>query len=176
MDKTNILAATKEINTLVNEWNEQCKVMMKKWQDIFTEKVSCVFELDERINSISWTQYTPYFMDGEECTFSANLDNLSINGFDRYGDNNDNNDNYDEDIDKSVVRYNFWDHYKKKTWTNIGEVENPNYDENISDMLKTIIDFMTAFPEDLYEEIFGDHVSVLITRDGKTELNEYEHD
>lgn len=30
------------------------------------------------INSIRWCQYTPYFSDGEECTFRANIEDLYV--------------------------------------------------------------------------------------------------
>ena len=38
----------------------------------------------KHIETISWTQYTPYWNDGESCEFSANVDYLTINGEEEY--------------------------------------------------------------------------------------------
>lgn len=37
-------------------------------------------QCSDSIQSISWNQYTPYFNDGDECKFSANVHYLEING------------------------------------------------------------------------------------------------
>lgn len=38
-----------------------------------------VFQTYPWIESFSWKQYTPYFMDGDPCEFSANTDYININ-------------------------------------------------------------------------------------------------
>ena len=45
-----------------------------------------IFDTFPEVKSVSWTQYTPYFNDGEECTFSAHIDYFYVNGTDKYGD------------------------------------------------------------------------------------------
>lgn len=47
---------------------EQANAIVK---EAFLEASNEVFKKYPNIESFSWTQYTPYFNDGEECTFSA---------------------------------------------------------------------------------------------------------
>ena len=47
---------------------EQANAIVK---EAFLEAYNEVFKKYPNIESFSWTQYTPYFNDGDECTFSA---------------------------------------------------------------------------------------------------------
>ena len=47
---------------------EQANAIVK---EAFLEASNEVFNKYPNIESFSWTQYTPYFNDGDECTFSA---------------------------------------------------------------------------------------------------------
>lgn len=49
-------------------------------QDAFKEQCALLFEEMPDLKSFSWSQYTPYFNDGDECVFSAHIDYPDING------------------------------------------------------------------------------------------------
>ena len=118
----------------------------------FPAYLAPLFEKYPEIKRISWTQYTPYFNDGESCEFCVNFD-ISINGRDEYGYNTD-DDDWDEDdldddasnnpIDKSVYR---------------------EFEKHLMEI-----------PEEFYEDLFGDHVRVVIQSNGHCATEEYSHD
>ena len=55
----------KEINKILEEFEASRKVMQAKLQEIFKEEVRDFFENNPDIKTILWTQYTPYWNDGE---------------------------------------------------------------------------------------------------------------
>ena len=58
------------------EMQEKIKKMQEEMQEkvksLFNEIVTEFFAANPKIKSFSWTQYTPYFNDGEECVFGVN--------------------------------------------------------------------------------------------------------
>ena len=46
--------------------------MLEASNKIFTDLTKTIFEDHPKLESFGWSQYTPYFNDGETCTFSAN--------------------------------------------------------------------------------------------------------
>ena len=61
------------INALKAEMQENSKVLMKEAFREFLEKY-------DNVDNIFWTQYTPYFNDGEACEFSVNDVYLVLKG------------------------------------------------------------------------------------------------
>lgn len=61
------------INALKEEMQENSKVLMKEAFREFLEKY-------DNVDNIFWTQYTPYFNDGEACEFSVNDVYLVLKG------------------------------------------------------------------------------------------------
>lgn len=47
---------------------------------IIKECVNEIFASNSSIESLGWSQYTPYFNDGDTCHFSVHTDNIIING------------------------------------------------------------------------------------------------
>jgi hypothetical protein len=59
---------------------EEAKVKAK---EIFASASKALFAEYADLESFSWTQYTPYFNDGDSCTFSVNRDwGMKVNGED----------------------------------------------------------------------------------------------
>jgi hypothetical protein len=50
----------------------------------FDEVSKSLFDEFPPLESFSWTQYAPYFNDGDECVFSANTDYPTVNGVEVY--------------------------------------------------------------------------------------------
>ena len=59
----------------MNQVREEIK---KLGSEAFSEAYAPLFNQYPEVESVSWTQYTPYFNDGDSCTFSVR--ELRING------------------------------------------------------------------------------------------------
>jgi hypothetical protein len=124
----------------------------------FTEVSQQLFNKHAVLQSFSWTQYTPYFNDGDECTFSAHIDEPKVNGLDPYDDNSSETVWQSRSGDKPG-----------------GYVPNPDFNPAIRDARVDVVEFLSNIDESVLRDMFGDHVEVKVTRDG-TEVEEYEHD
>ena len=73
------------------------KELQDKSSEIFLSSFKNLFEETPKLKSFAWSQYTPYFNDGDTCYFSANTDYLTING-----DNDDDDEDEDDDARRRV--------------------------------------------------------------------------
>lgn len=73
------------LNKRIDELNEE---KMKKGQELLNFEFKNLFADFPDMDSFGWRQYTPYFNDGDECVFSAHIDqhSITINGADHYDD------------------------------------------------------------------------------------------
>jgi len=62
---------TARISQMNQELEEVRKEHMRKLQEAFRE-VTKEFFNETPVQAVIWTQYTPYFNDGEECVFGVN--------------------------------------------------------------------------------------------------------
>lgn len=121
---------------------------------------------DPTIKAFGWTQYTPYFNDGEPCEFGVGTPWFV---------------GADEEVDLDEVdTYN----HELSSWgdghpslgkrTRDGTYTGSN--EASYDRAKALSDALEAGEfEDVLLEAFGDHAAVRVTRDGIT-VDEYSHD
>lgn len=124
-------AVRDEIKRLREEANEKSK-------KAFHDSLGAIFDAHPIMTSFGWNQYTPYFNDGDECKFSANIDEPDING--------ENSWNWPDDHDKAL------------------------------DAAETAVSrFLECFDDEDFKAMFGDHVEVVVTREG-IEATEYSHD
>lgn len=125
----------------------------------FLDSVKDLFIKHPEMESFSWSQYTPYFNDGDECVFSAHTDTelISVNGDDGYeicgSDHDYTNAN---GVYESVPK-------PREQW-------HPMFDAQ-----KSVAEVLGNFDNDDYRAMFGDHVAVTVTKDA-VETSEYEHD
>ena len=171
------------MNTLENikikiaEIEEKKQSMLAELQKEFPSILAPFFEANTSIQSIGWSQYTPYFNDGEECVFSTNIDmdyGLRING---------------EGIDdSSLLTISLYSAPKFLAKDGSYERWIEKYPDDAIDpikdadqlalylSIKEIVDTLSSIPDEFYKSLFGDHVEVTINRDGSVEKEEYEHD
>lgn len=138
----------------------------------FMEGLDKLFE-DPRVEAIRWSQYTPYFNDGEPCEFSVDEYSIGIKFFGL--DENDStyrNDGFITDDDvysyPDGFKANLPDHgrvYK----TEINGVDISGIDKLLE--IVPIGDHHMVF----LRESFGDHAEVTATREG-FHVEYYEHD
>lgn len=147
------------LSKLIKKFNQEKENFQEKIKVAFKEELNSL-TFPDRINSVGWTQYTPYFNDGGACEFSVYSDYLYINGT-----NNEEED--DEDF------------YSETIYTQVNgkyvRIPNPNYDKECGDFIKNVQNAVSQIPEEMMKDMFGDHVQVSFTRAG-FEVEDYEHD
>lgn len=115
------------------------------------------------IAAIEWTQYTPYFNDGDPCVFGMNLDTWgSFYTHDGWAAEEDENDWREGDYQTGVK------------WVD-GELVYP--EGRAGGLARIVREFVqnAQTMEDVFEVAFGDGVKVVATRDG-FEVEDYSHD
>jgi hypothetical protein len=150
---TSIEALSKEFTKFKTEFTEKAKDAMRV---AFKE----FFEANPDIDQIAWTQYTPYFNDGDACVFGVNEMGFTL---------------AKDKVDLSEVDYpdeegNF---YESSFWNGEGKYTDP-----VSEYRKLFSAFVgqvTSLPDEIFLNAFGDHVRVIANKDG-FDVQEYSHD
>ena len=155
---------------ILKEKQEEIKKLKKEMVEasnkIFTELTKSIFEENPKLQSFGWNQYTPYFNDGDTCTFSANTDYIYING--------DSVDEADWISETKITNYGTWNR-EKRQYEGRTEVPNLDFDPELSKVNDEIKEFLRNFDNDFFMSQFGDHAEVTITAEGVS-VDEYEHD
>ena len=155
------------LSTKVGEFEQQLKELQKKYSAIISEKLTEIlksyFDADPECNRITWTQYTPYFNDGEECIFGVNRPDF----FSRVEP--DDEDAYEEgDL---LLPYSYHDgqvyDYSIKNYRLANELELQR--GKLSNLLQS------SGVQSVLKLTFGDHAKVTVTREGITS-EEYDHE
>jgi hypothetical protein len=184
---------TKKIAQKNEELAELKKTYMKELQGEFNEIIKLFFEECPKVQAVVWSQYTPYFNDGDECVFSLNDPYFVVDGF----DSDDLKDPYEyEDDDKyRTLLYNGYQtlsdqlvYYKKKLEEpNLSDWDKGYYPNYIAKIEKQFVEFpgyeakLEAFAallsanEEMLQKVYGDHVAVYLTPE-KDIVEEYSHD
>lgn len=126
---------------------------------VFAEEAKKLFEANPKLESFSWTQYTPYFNDGETCEFSANTDYITVTDVDG---------NEEEEVSSWSVR-----HYSEKGTDWQG---NPYTPSELELAGVAACEFLAEFEDEDFLMMFGDHTRVTVFRDGRVESDDYDHD
>jgi hypothetical protein len=140
--------------------------MLEASNKIFTDLTKTIFEENPKVKSFGWNQYTPYFNDGETCTFSANTDYIYINGVSV--------DESDWISETKITNYGTWNR-EKREYEGRKEVPNLNYDPELVKSSDEIREFLSNFDEDFFMSQFGDHAEITVTVDGVS-VDEHEHE
>lgn len=132
------------------------------------EAIALVNEMG--IRSFSWTQYTPYFNDGDACVFGVNSDAM-INGADEYGDSDDEDD---EETPASVPG-----RPTIMPWASgLSPEQKAEADaayEAWRAPFKKIGAFLNGWEDEDMLFMFGDHVKVTVSKEG-IDVENYDHD
>ena len=110
------------------------------------------FDKHPRAEAVHWRQYTPYFNDGDPCYFRVGEMNLHLN------DELEEDEEYEDYDDEGHGSYTL----------------SQSDDEELKSMGKDFED-IENLPEDVLEYVFGDHVTIIATREG-FKISEYDHD
>lgn len=144
------------MTNLFDELNDMMRLYKKRIEEegeqALKDRFKDFFETHPNIQAVCWNQYTPYFNDGDSCTFSVNEFRAFFKEED--GAEIDVEDEYDGG---------------KSVWS-LSRSDDPAL-KLLSDELSTL----SEIPDDVLESIFGDHVQVKATREGFT-VDDYSHD
>lgn len=145
------------IDSFIQEYNDFRSAFQKRAQEKFKEVFKEFWEENPGINVVTWTQYAPYFNDGEPCVFGINCPTFS---------------NATEPDDISDLR---WEEYNGETegiwgcgeW-NIKDIakEYPGVNPESTKILASLINSDPM--EDVLEDMFGSDNRVVATREGFT--------
>lgn len=155
-------------------------------QKNFEDATALLFKQFPKLERFSWRQYTPHWNDGDTCQFSARTEYIEVNG------------------EQEVCCYNLEEKLKRiknkkkvrlelekelaeaksnqVNWK-IEEAERKlkELDEDPAEikaelkMVESIMSILNALSDDVFLEMFGDHVEVTVTANGAVVEN-YQHD
>ena len=174
-------ALAEQMRATNKQIEELTKLNRENSKKVFQAAISGFFKAYPEVGMIRWTQYTPYFNDGEACEFSVGTPAFFFAGQDP------------EEIE-DTYEYNAWN--KPSKWMyeeakNGGkyaadyQAEIDKYDNMVKALgprLKEIQEGIRKFQE-LFNDIedgtmlglFGDHVQVSATANG-IDIDEYDHE
>jgi hypothetical protein len=152
-------------------------------RNYFTEGTKELFEKYPTMESFGWRQYTPYFNDGDECKFRVNIDNddVYVNGISFYDDDGDLSEELEEEkhalqelldnVDVNTSPFVSLQGIKDRL-----EIIESGVDKPAENLYKAVSEFLNQFDEDIFEDLYANHSTITIHRDGHTEVEEYDHD
>lgn len=183
-----------EFNTLAEDQNNKINAIQKEMTEKFKNTIRPVFDSffkkHPEVLAVGWTQYTPYFNDGEECVFSVNTanfctveENLSdvdewendpMNVNDPFAGNSNSQSRIQEALDDPNDRMH--DFYERLVdeWNESREKYGVERITSLNEDMVKINKFLRGMDE-VMKMAFGDHCQVVVTRDG-IEVEEYDHD
>lgn len=193
-----------KLKALVEEVNALHAKMQKDGQKALKGAFADFFKAHPEAKAIVWTQYTPYFNDGDTCTFGVNGFSLHVDpkmmaedvqkmmGFDPTEEVeepdqvDEDEDEYEDDEDSSVnsILSSIEDNeqnrrYLKESWSAAGRAG-----VALRELTESEKQLLTDFNElendcgaidEVLEMVLGDHVQVTATRSG-FKTSDYEHD
>lgn len=130
-----------------------------KSQNVLKQAFVDFFKVCPDIVALGWTQYTPYFNDGDECTFRINSFTFSKNKELILNVENITHYNLDDEDGFNVSSYR---HHPE-------ECTEEEYQACLA------IEGLANQLEDICKSVFGDHSSIVVTPTDMI-INEYSHD
>lgn len=134
---------------------ETKKQLHKDLRDHFYELVQLeVFSKHPLLQSFSWTQYTPYYNDGDLCNFGAGINYLDVVfGEEKFNDLN------------SFAFNPIGLEWHKKEQNVVG----------LKEAYQDVAILLAKFSNDTYLHVFGDHTRVTVTNK-EVLISDYSHD
>jgi hypothetical protein len=130
-----------------------------------------------KITSLGWSQYTPYFNDGDSCEFSLNINldyGILVNGKSLDEGNFFKNNIYRlEKYLKADGSYEKWIKDYPEDELDVNTVAENLF---LYEILKEFTDVLESIDEDFFKNLFGDHVTVTVFFNETIETEEYDHD
>lgn len=168
----------KNLNDSVTEMEKMKAEMQKRMQDQFSVLTKHFFTLVPKIKAIAWNQYSPYFNDGDECTFSVHevyVLSFVPESVDSLDDDYDDEDDYDEDDEDSEKPVETPE--EKANRIIIGDYSNSNHELLTPKELSAChaVRQFISNNEDLMHDLYDNHSTIILTASG-AQVSDYDHD
>jgi len=150
-----------KLNDIIEKYSEAKKAFQTEAAGLLKEEFKEFFKKVPEVKVIKWTQYTPYFNDGDTCEFSVH----GIVFSNAEGDEIFNVSTWGEYEGEQEGIFAFEGTYGLP-------VELENREEQIKEMESLIYN---GAMEKVLEATFGDHVQVTVTAKG-IDVDGYDHD
>lgn len=165
--KQKIKEKTEQINVLKNKMMDELRVE-------FHGSLVELFDEYPFVTAVHFTAFTPFFADGDECTFSSHHDDCGFNGFEPYDDSKCErvSNAFGEIEGENILENSRETIYEHKTYKRI---PNPNFNALHNKAVEDFRSALNAVSEENWKELVGDHCIVMIDRKG-INVEEYDHD
>jgi hypothetical protein len=153
---------TKLFDQMNGEMAELKASYQKRGQEIFKLAFKEFFEANPEVNVVGWRQYTPYFNDGDTCVFGTTASYAFISNAKDY----------------SNIEYGEYDGEDESVWVNDDDYGDHNEElipKSVLENAEALRTLLSKIDDDVFLDMFGDHVQVFATRDG-FDVQEYSHD
>ncbi len=149
------------LETFVAEYQEAKKKFIEQAREEIGKEFKRIFTENPRLKCISWTQYTPWFNDGDSCTFSKN--DFTFSSFVP-------EDAYYVDVEEDEFHEEYLSSYSLER-----RGDDMSSDVNWKDLCKFNELCNKEAIVEVFHDLFGDHVWVKATIDG-FDVEDHEHD
>lgn len=144
-----------KMNDFKTRMEELQREMNETGQNYFKDEVALIFQEFPNLLSFTWTQYTPYFNDGDECVFRVNAYPTARFRDEPVVDIEDDYDYFDED---EGMYWNPWT-YDPITRERTEHVPTTEKDK----LAKRLTELLVAVPQDTFKVLFGDHARIIVS-------------
>lgn len=162
------LSDLKKIETRLNTLMERAETIVK---GDFDEKVFALFDTHPDLLALQWTQYTPYFNDGEPCEFGVNADYPDVALGTQQDINGDSEITVHQENGEAITYVAESGYYSTY----------PGHENSEADLIANDLGtIISLIPDEYFRSRFGDHTKVIVFRDTdgvvKFQTDEYDHD
>lgn len=170
----------------VNQKKKAIGILEKEIQSLYQIKLinelKSLFEVYPEVNKVQFTAYTPWWNDGEECTYRCHAEYCDFNGYlHQNGGDLSKGEGLDiyQDSQKEIYKQEpnpEWNPDLKffKPKFIYKKHKNENYSPRAEEMVNAFVQTLTSIPHEEWKSIVGDHVFVTITPDSIIQ-EEYDH-
>lgn len=174
--------AIERINELQAARAAAQKAIEAEGKDLFTAACAELFAAHPLLISFGWTQYTPYFNDGDECTFRCNTDYINLKVADAEEEEEpvvavegeESEDEDDEDEEEEEEDYDDEDEDDEFGSWGLDEIPEDKLTPK-QKAGKAVLELLGLFDDEDYKTFFDNHVRVTVTKNG-VRTTEYSHD
>ena len=160
-----------KFDTLIENQIELKKKFQAEAQSLFKDITKEFFDKNPGITAVRWTQYTPYFNDGDTCEFNVN-DPTFTNASEEELENVSAWGEYEGENETVWALESYYLH-KISDWCKEEREKVSNVDIDSCRMFAKMV--CSSEMEDVMLAMFDDHVVVTATRNG-FDVTDYDHD
>ena len=150
------------IEQLIEQYEKAKKELQSKMKTEFNTLFKEFFEQNPEVTCVGWRQYTPYFNDGDACVFTSYAEYAFATNAQDY----------------TSIQWGEYGGDDENVWIcdmDYGDFNEEEIPEGVDKNLEALQRTLAKVPDEVYLELFGNHVVVYATREG-FEVEDYEHD